>query len=155
MSPPAKQKLNLHVEASYSHRIDAGRLRSAARAALRHQAAGPSELSIRVTSDEALRDLNREFLGYDEPTDVLAFPAGVIEPDTQLLYLGDIAISYPRARDQAREAGHPVWAELQLLVVHGVLHLLGHDHAGTDDRERMWAAQNEIVKKLKTPLRHA
>jgi probable rRNA maturation factor len=60
-------------------------------------------------------------------------------------YLGDIILSFPRARAQAAAAGHAVEAELNLLVVHGVLHLLGHDHAGRADKARMWEAQEDVL----------
>jgi len=125
-------------------------LAKAARACLRHQgAASPSELTIRVTGDSELRRLNRDFLGHNTVTDVLSFPAGEINPETGRLHLGDIAIAYPRARLQAHRAGHSVRAELQLLVVHGVLHLLGHDHIEPAGEARMWAAQAEVLAGLK------
>ena len=63
-------------------------------------------------------------------------------------YLGDVVISYPRAEAQAREAGHPVATEMQLLVVHGVLHLLGYDDLAPDERVVMWAKQAEILREI-------
>jgi probable rRNA maturation factor len=146
-------KINVTIERPYQARITPARLRAAARAALKHQRAPePGELSVRITGDEALRVLNRDFLGHDTTTDVLSFPADEKDPETGARYLGDIAIAYPQARAQAAEGRHPVWAELQLLVVHGVLHLLGHDHAEREEHERMWAAQAEILKKIKAPI---
>jgi probable rRNA maturation factor len=62
--------------------------------------------------------------------------------------MGDILISVPYAAKGARKAGHPLEAELQLLVVHGVLHLLGHDHAKPREKSRMWKAQREILTEL-------
>lgn len=111
-----------------------------------------SELTIVLTDDRQLHNLNREYLGVDAPTDVLSFPAGETDPDTAMPYLGDILISYERAVQQAQAAGHPVEAELQLLVVHGVLHLLGHDHAETDEKQRMWAAQADVLQQLGVDL---
>ncbi len=146
-------KIHVTIERPFAARIPPARLRAAARAALKHQGAEePGALSLLVTNDEALRKLNREFLGHNRSSDVLSFPAGEKDPDTGARYFGDIAIAYPRARAQAAEGGHPVWAELQLLVVHGVLHLLGHDHADAEGHKRMWAAQAEILKKLKAPI---
>lgn len=125
-------------------------LAGAARAALRHlDAPSPSTVTIRVTGDGELRRLNREFLGHNTVTDVLSFPATVIDPETGRLHLGDIAIAYPRARLQAQRAGHTVRAEMQLLVVHGVLHLLGHDHDAPARQEAMWAAQAAILAGLR------
>jgi len=92
--------------------------------------------------------LNREYLGIDAPTDVLSFPASETDPETGARYIGDILISIPRARGQATAAGHPLESEVQLLVVHGVLHLLGHDHAQAEEKARMWKAQAEILESL-------
>jgi probable rRNA maturation factor len=146
-------KIDLTIEPPYKSRIAPARLRAAARAALKHQGAPePGELSVLITGDDALRALNREFLGEDHATDVLSFPSTQIDPETGVRYFGDIALSYPQARAQAAQGTHPVWAELQLLIVHGVLHLLGHDHAEPAAHDRMWAAQSAILKKLKVPL---
>lgn len=108
------------------------------------------DLSIAIDDDQRLHALNQAFLGIDAPTDVLSFPAGddEIDPETGVLYLGDIIISYARALEQANTAGHPVIAEIQLLVVHGVLHLLGHDHAEPEEQAVMWAAQREVLLSL-------
>ncbi len=108
----------------------------------------PADLSIVMTGDDHLQKLNREFLGIDAPTDVLSFPADEIDPDTGVRYLGDILLSYPRARAQAEAGKHPIRDEIQLLIVHGVLHLLGYDHVENADRARMWAIQADILSKL-------
>jgi len=124
-------------------------LEEAARTALRHQVVpGNPELTIVVADDDRLREMNRKYLAVDAPTDVLAFPSEEKDPETKKRYLGDILISLPRAEKQALKARHSVQAEMQLLVVHGVLHLLGHDHAKPDDRAHMWQAQREILKLL-------
>jgi probable rRNA maturation factor len=79
---------------------------------------------------------------------VLSFPADEADPDTGHRYLGDVVISFVRAVEQAIEGGHTVEAEMQLLVVHGVLHLLGHDHASKGEKERMWVAQAKVLESL-------
>ncbi len=107
-----------------------------------------ADMSIVLTDDAQLRELNREYLGIDAPTDVLSFPSDEEDPETGTPYLGDILISIPRAAQQAQAAGHPVEAEVQLLVVHGTLHLLGHDHAEAAEKARMWQAQSEVMAKL-------
>jgi probable rRNA maturation factor len=128
---------------------DASLLENAARAALEQQSVSlDSELSIVLSDDDQLRALNRDYLGIDAPTDVLSFPASETDPETGARYLGDILISIPRAARQARAMGHDVQSEVQLLVVHGVLHLLGHDHARAEDKARMWAAQAEVLARL-------
>jgi len=114
------------------------------------RAAGPdnASLTILITDDRQLQALNYQYLGHDTPTDVLSFPSHETDPDSGALYLGDIAVSYPRAQVQAQQGGHAVTDELQLLVVHGVLHLLGHDHADDRDRAAMWKLQGEILTNL-------
>jgi probable rRNA maturation factor len=122
----------------------------AAAATLSHESASDADLTLVLTGDERLQALNREFLGKDRPTDVLSFPAGETgpDPDTGRRYLGDVLVSVPRAAEQATARGHPLAAELQLLAVHGVLHLLGHDHLSKVDKARMWAAQSEVLTGL-------
>jgi probable rRNA maturation factor len=121
----------------------------AAEAALKHQSAKPDvTLTVVLTDDAQLQTLNHDFLGNDSPTDVLSFPSDEPDPETGETYLGDILISMPRAALQALAARHPLQAEMQLLVVHGVLHLLGHDHAESAEKERMWAAQGQILAQL-------
>ncbi len=107
-----------------------------------------AEITIVLTDDAQLHELNREYLGVDAPTDVVSFPASESDPETGAPYLGDILISIPRAREQAQAAGHPVEAEVQLLVVHGTLHLLGYDHAEAEEKARMWNAQAEVMSRL-------
>jgi probable rRNA maturation factor len=107
-----------------------------------------ADLTIVLTDDAQLHKLNREYLGVDAPTDVLSFPASETDPETGTPYLGDILISIPRAKQQAQAAGHSVEDEVQLLVVHGTLHLLGHDHATAAEKNRMWQAQAEVLLQL-------
>ena len=146
-------RVNLKIEPGYRRQLEEKALRGAARAALVQQAApAPSELTVMVAGDGELRALNRQFLGHDRPTDVLSFPQDEPDPVSGRLYLGDIAISFPQAREQAKLGGHPIKAELQLLVVHGVLHLLGHDHAAPGEMARMWAAQAAILRQLKAGI---
>jgi len=125
-------------------------IRAAAEAALAHEGAA-GELTVVLGGDAQLRALNRQYLGIDAPTDVLAFPADEPDPESGVRYLGDILISVQRATAQARRGRHPLESEVQLLVVHGVLHLLGHDHADTRAKSRMWSAQDEILRSLGLP----
>ena len=137
----------IHVEANVSFPEDL--LKNAAQATLDHEVeAQDCELSIVLTDDARLQELNREYLGIDAPTDVLSFPASETDPQTGARYIGDILISVPRAQSQADAAGHPLESEVQLLVVHGMLHLLGHDHAEPPQKVLMWKAQAEILDSL-------
>jgi probable rRNA maturation factor len=81
--------------------------------------------AVRFVGDRSMRALNRDFRGRDESTDVLSFPGGMT-PEGD--HLGDVVISVPQARRQAVEKGHSPERELRLLLLHGVLHCLGHDH---------------------------
>lgn len=127
-------------------------LQGAALATLIYEDAPPVEIAVVVSGDETLQELNRRYRGVDAPTDVLAFPNETRGPFVgiggQPHYLGDVVISYPRAEEQAGEAGHSVEAELLLLVVHGVLHLLGYDDQIDEERARMWAAQAAILRSI-------
>lgn len=151
MARPGTHTVHVQTAPALRGRVAAQVLRTAARAALAHQAApAPGVLTIRLTDDAELRELNHAFLGHDYATDVLSFPSQ--ESEAGARYFGDLALSLPRAEAQARAGGHPLEAELQLLVVHGVLHLLGHDHAQARDKKAMWAAQAAILTGLGAPI---
>ena len=92
---------------------------------------GAANLAVRITDDEEMRRLNRDYAGEDHATDVLSF-TGEGE------HVGDIAISWPRVVDQAQEWDHSAKDELSVLLVHGLLHLLGWDHATPAETEEMW-----------------
>ena len=141
--------IHIQIEEPYEASVEPELLEKAALAVLQHQAYDlAAELSVVIDSDEKLRQLNRDFLGIDAPTDVLSFPSEEFDPDEQAEYIGDVVISFPRALTQAQAAGHAVVNEIQLLVVHGVLHLLGHDHAEPQKKSKMWQAQAEILASL-------
>jgi probable rRNA maturation factor len=146
--------VEVHIASRFKRLVGADLVRRAALAALAHEEVmGQGELSVVIDDDDEVHDLNRRFRGVDAPTDVLAFGAEggdtafVTAPDAPVL-LGDVVISCPRAQEQAAEAGHPLAAEVQLLVVHGVLHLLGYDHAQSDEKAVMWSRQDEILRTL-------
>ncbi|MCL4869233.1 MAG: rRNA maturation RNase YbeY [Anaerolineae bacterium] len=128
-------------------------IRQAAAAALTHQNVSPPVgLTILLADDDTLHQLNRDYRGVDGPTDVLSFPLAAEQPGSGVLYLGDIAISVPYADRQAAAEGHPLLAELQLLTVHALLHLLGYDHTEPQEKADMWAAQAEILHSLGSAL---
>ena len=141
--------ITLEISEAYRTLVDSAALEEAAQAALRHQSAPEgASLTLVITDDAQLHALNRQYRGVDAPTDVLSFNADFTDPESDSPYLGDILISWERAAAQAAAGGHPVLDELRLLTVHGVLHLLGHDHADPEEKSRMWAAQNEILQQL-------
>ena len=138
--------ISIETESDQTFPVDL--LERAARAVLDLSGVPDADLTLVLTGDSQVQTLNRDFLGQDAPTDVLSFPADEPDPETGRRYLGDVVISLPRAAEQAREGGHAVESEMQLLVVHGVLHLLGHDHAEVGEKERMWAAQARALERL-------
>lgn len=150
----------IQVEERYNQEagLQAHALRRAVRATLDHECVEDGgEVTVVVTKDSVLRELNRRHRGLDTETDVLAFPNETRGPFVDApglpCYLGDIVISFPRARVQATKAGNELLAELQLLVVHGVLHLLGYDDQTESERARMWKAQREILDELGAEVR--
>lgn len=103
-------------------------------------------LTLVLSDDAQLQQLNAQFRQIDAPTDVLSFPAG--HTPGMIGYLGDILISVPYAERQSAQEGHSLLAELQLLTVHGVLHLLGYDHLTPDEKVAMWASQTAVLQQL-------
>jgi probable rRNA maturation factor len=119
-------------------------LREFARA-LQNQVARGRTFDCLIADDAELRRLNREFRHKDYATDVLSFPAVGAGS-----YIGDLAISMDRAREQAREFRHSTYVELRILMLHGVLHLLGYDHE--TDAGRMARAEKRWREKLGLPV---
>ena len=153
-SPRKAQTANIDVQlgARYQGKVKPASLRQAAQATLDQQRLKRHvELTIVITGNAQLRSLNRAFREVDAPTDVLSFATDE-QPRPDTIYLGDVIISYPKAREQAQAGGHPIEAELQLLVVHGVLHLLGHDHYTEAEKNVMWKAQAAVLKRIGAAL---
>ena len=107
-----------------------------------------SSIGIVIGDDTLLRKLNHKYRNVNSATDVLSFPSNEHDPDTNSIYLGDVIISLPRAEYQAIKGGHPMEDELQLLVIHGILHLLGYDHLGRIDKAKMQVAQDRVLAHL-------
>lgn len=141
--------INLQINEDYQDHVRGEKLENAAKTALRYLNIDPEpDLSIVITGDDQLQTLNREYLGIDQPTDVLSFPSGDPDPDSGRVNLGDILISCPTAKAQAEEDRHDIMDELTLLVVHGLLHLLEFDHDTPEDKSRMWEIQENILNGL-------
>ena len=146
---PEGCEVDVQIAPAYAGVLSEERLREIAEAVLRAEST-LGQVAIVVTDDEGIQELNRDFLGNDEPTDVLAFSAqeeaeGFVAAPEVDDYLGDVIVSYPRAVAQAKEAGHPAEREIALLIVHGLLHLLGYDHGDEEERAAMWARQEAIL----------
>ncbi len=108
-----------------------------------------AELSIAVVDEDEMARLHVEWMDLPGPTDVLSFPMDELRPGTPEEpaegTLGDIVLCPPVARRQAEAAGHSVADELCLLTTHGLLHLLGHDHAEPEERQIMFALQRDLL----------
>lgn len=149
-------EIYVKIDVPLQQGLDEGWLRRVVQRTLDiEKAESPVELSVVITDAETIRRLNREYRDEDEDTDVLAFAMGedagavpFVTPPDDVSHLGEVLISYPRAELQAKEHGHPVERELALLVAHGVLHLLGHDHDDDASAARMRSAETKILEAL-------
>ncbi len=146
--------VDLQIAPEFSGRVAAERLTEAARITLADEGRHQVEICVVLTSDEEVKELNRTYRGLDEPTDVLSFSVQegqgsfVVGDPKAGVYLGDIVIAYPYARRQAVTQGHDIDMELNLLVIHGVLHLLGYDHTEAEEEVRMWDRQRQLLSLL-------
>ncbi len=144
-------ELDIQVDAAFAAQVDEERLRQVVAEALRAEGVtGPVELGLLVVDDARIQALNRQYLGRDWPTDVIAFGledggTGFVLPPDGVRHLGDVVVSYPQAVEQAAEQDHAVDRELACLVAHGVLHLLGYDDQTPAGRADMMRRMEAIV----------
>jgi probable rRNA maturation factor len=108
--------------------------------------AANAEISILFCDDGFIRGLNRKWRGIDQPANVLSFPASGDAASAPLL--GDIVIAFETASQEASEAGRPLRDHVAHLLVHGFLHLIGHDHIGAGEAETMEALERAILGRL-------
>ena len=115
------------------------------------------EISLVITGQERIQQLNRDYRGKDRPTDVLSFsmseqneqePSTFIGPPDGLAHLGEVIISYPQALIQAEENAHSIKKEMAILIIHGVLHILGYDHEKPEMKPAMLKRETEIMASL-------
>lgn len=112
------------------------------------------DLSMVVTDNENIREINNEQRNIDRATDVLSFPGyekdewNELKKKEELVYIGDIVISKEKVEEQAKEYGHSFEREFCYLVAHGMLHLMGYDHMVDSDKVIMRGKEEEIMKKL-------
>ena len=149
--PGSNYLITVQMEPEYEGELDADALHKLTVGVLQAEGiAGPLEMGIVVTTDEEVRSLNRQYLGHDYETDVLSFGLGeddeFITPAERPSYLGDVVISYDRAVEQAQEYGHDTPTEVATLLVHGVLHLLGYTDEDDENRRKMHARQQELLR---------
>lgn len=150
--------IDIQINPRFSGQADTALVECAVQAVITvEQVQGSLEVSVLITDDAELHELNREYRGVDAPTDVLSFadeedePEGAtfVRPPELPRYLGDIAISYERVLAQAAEYGHTPARELAYLTAHGMLHLLGYDHErGPEDAATMRAREEAAMEVL-------
>jgi probable rRNA maturation factor len=128
--------------------VDAALCQRAVDAALAEDAMDGCQLVVRLVDDAESAALHRQHFGDPEATDVMTFPDGTTDPESGRHRLGDLAVGVGVARRVAAERGRPVAEELALYVLHGVLHLLGHDDRDAGDRAAMWGVQRRIMADL-------
>lgn len=150
-------EINVEVDTRFAGCVKAKWLKSIIARTLGAQGLGDEvEVSLIVTGQSKIHELNKTYLEEDRPTDVLSFP--MMEPSTFVTapdgkkHLGEVIVSFPQAVLQADEHGHPVEREISILLVHGLLHLLGFDHAEAVETKNMQAKEKEILSVLERGL---
>ena len=159
-------EINVLIDEGLEGYLEVDWLQAIAEQVLMAQNVGSNaELGLVITSQERVRQLNKSYLGRDEPTDVLAFsmlPAGetgvdlppFVTPPDGTLHLGEVIISYPQAVIQAEEHQHSIRKEIAILVVHGVLHLLGYEDGNPELKRQMADREAEILTSMEGELQN-
>jgi len=161
MMAGADMEIDVLIDEGFESSIDVGWLQNLTEQILIVQGIGSNaELGLVVAGQERVRQLNRDYLGKDEPTDVLAFsmlpeqPAQgmprtdfstFVMPPDGVLHLGEVIISYPQAVTQAEEHQHSIKREVAILTIHGILHLLGYEHDKPVLKRQMIAREADIL----------
>ena len=117
-----------------------------------------AELCIKVVDEATIAELNEQWMEKEGPTDVLAFPMdelrpGLVNEEPEEGVLGDLVLCPAVAARQAKDAGHSVRDEVDLLTVHGILHLLGYDHAEPEEHAEMFGLQGRLLTDWRTGAR--
>ena len=123
-------------------------IRNAVKKSIKEMGGGSFEVSVLITDNERIHELNREFRNVDKPTDVLSFP---MDSEGDEAMLGDIVISLETALAQAEEYGHSLAREISFLTVHSMMHLFGYDHETDEDRTEMREMEEKVLTILKLP----
>lgn len=158
-------EINVLIEPGFEDCLEAGWLQGVISQVLSvEQVVSEVELGLVITTQEKIKQLNRDYRDRDEVTDVLSFsmipeagqagnefPPFVTPPDG-VLHLGEVIISYPQTILQAKEQHHSTKKELTVLIIHGVLHLLGYDHEEPEPEHRMKAREKEILARIEGEL---
>lgn len=150
------EQIDIHTEGELRAFVEERWVRKIVRQVLKaEQVASPYEVSLVFTNADRVKQLNRDYRGVNEPTDVLAFhmlperqsDSSFALPPDGVTRLGEVIVSYPQALAQAKERGHSLERELALLVIHGILHLLGYDHEESREAKKMREREKELLEK--------
>ena len=148
--------VGISIDDGFQGVVDGGWAKKIVRQVLKAEGVtSPYEVSLVIADSETVRQLNRDYRGVNEPTDVLAFSmlpqkgtdSSFPLPPDGFTRLGEVIISYPQAVAQAKAQGHPPERELALLIIHGILHLLGYDHEEPEEESKMRDRENELLEK--------
>jgi len=148
-------EINILFDEGFEHTLNEGWLRQVASQALTAEKQTDAEMGILITGQDKMRQLHKEYMDEDEPTDVLSFAMrekgpldapDFIFPAEDAAHLGEVIISYPQAEIQAGEHGHSAKKEVAILLIHGVLHLVGYDHDQPERQKKMQAREKAILK---------
>jgi probable rRNA maturation factor len=151
-----KGQIDIYAEDRFLALLDENWVRKIVRQVLKVEGVpSPYEVSLVFTDSETVQQLNRDYRGVDDPTDVLAFymlPQKGSEfsfavPPDGVTRLGEVIISYPQAVAQAKEQGHSPERELALLIIHGILHLLGYDHEEPEAEHKMRERERALLER--------
>ena len=150
------EQIDIHTEGELRAFVEERWVRKIVRQVLKaEQVASPYEVSLVFTNADRVKQLNRDYRGVNEPTDVLAFhmlperqsDSSFALPPDGVTRLGEVIVSYPQALAQAKERGHSLERELALLIIHGILHLLGYDHEESREAKKMREREKELLEK--------
>lgn len=156
-------EINILIEEGIEVELDVGWLQGVIKKTLIAEGTTSNiEISLLITGQDRIKELNREYRGKDRSTDVLSFsmseqkneeePIAFVGPPDGLLHLGEVIISYPQALLQAKERGHSIKKEMGILIVHGILHILGYDHEKPEMEPSMFTREREILAGLEEEL---
>jgi len=145
--------LDFSIPRKYCALIDTDRLTFAFQKSVEMLGLSPqTSAALKISDDASIRKLNKAYRGLDEATDVLSFENDFIDLETGARFIGDIVISIEKAQAQAAERGFSLQEELEMLLVHAVLHLNGYDHMEEADLEEMGSLQDEILIAIANPV---
>jgi probable rRNA maturation factor len=154
-----KEQIGIHVDEKFRGLVDSRWVKKIVRQVIKAEGvAPPYEVSLVFTDSETVKQLNRDYRGIDEPTDVLAFnmlpqkgaDSSFALPPDGVTRIGEVIISYPQAAEQAKEQGHSPERELALLIIHGILHLLSYDHEEPEEESEMREKERELLERCST-----